>query len=176
MDALGANAEFTFTRTSRLNPSSVFVDVMIFRDIAGERERLDGYPLYASSLALIMAIVKRQIPSAFTSPLSLTGVAAEAKRKYMNKNKAEQFATTFIQKYITKHFTIVPLDEELITKALSETISEFEDRLIYYSAERCGASCVVTRNIPDLQIISKNRILVIEPEAIVGYPFWTRHR
>ncbi len=149
---------------------------MIFRDVAGERVSHDGYPLYASSLALLLAISKKQIPSAFTSPLSLTGVAAESKRKNQSKKRAEQFTIDFLQEYIMKYFTITSIDMELINKALSDTISEFEDRLIYYSAERCGASCIVTRNMYDLKTISKNRIPVVDPEAIVGHPAWTKRR
>jgi hypothetical protein len=156
----------------KIRVDSAFLDVMIFRDAMGLRERQsDGYPLWSSSVKLLLAICQHAIPKVYTSPLTLLGIAAEAKISFANKTDAEKATMEFVGKFVTPYFTFVDLTNDIITNALANSISELEDRIIFYSALKVGAKCLVTRNVSDLMPLCKNSsIEVLKVEDLTGYP------
>lgn len=50
-------------------------------------------------------------------------------------------------------------------KALSSEISDYEDAVMYETAERCEVDCIVTRNEKDYK---KSKVRVLLPNELVG--------
>ncbi len=149
---------------------NIFIDVMIFRDVFGRRHRRDGYPLWVTSLSVLFAVMSGEISVAYTSTLSLAGIAAEVKLIY-NKEQANRVARNYINHFVKPFIKIVPITQSVIDAALSDGRGEFEDALIFYSAKECNSSCIVTRNVSDFELLADGtNIRILRPEDIVRRP------
>jgi predicted nucleic acid-binding protein len=58
-------------------------------------------------------------------------------------------------------FTIIPVGEKAVDRALALEPRDFEDALQYFSAEQAGVDCIVTRNIKDFYF--DNSVETMEP-------------
>lgn len=56
-------------------------------------------------------------------------------------------------------FSIVPVGEKAVDKALALKADDFEDALQYFSAEQARANCLVTRNPQDFYFASSVEII-----------------
>jgi predicted nucleic acid-binding protein len=151
----------------------VFVDVMIFRDVVGARlSTVDKYPLWASSVKLLMAVLNGEIKRASTSFMSILGVASENKIAYPEK-QANQATLNFVNTFMIPYFQIIYPDPMMLEKALQYTETEFEDALIFLSAQRAKANNLLTRDVKHfLPLVKDTQIAVLSPEDVVGRPRW----
>ena len=76
-------------------------------------------------------------------------------------------------KGIRELFTIVPVGEKAIDRALALEPRDFEDALQYYSAEQAGADFIVTRNVKDFDFAST--VKTLEPKDFLAKYFPEEH-
>jgi predicted nucleic acid-binding protein len=65
---------------------------------------------------------------------------------------------------IMKRFKVIAINEEILTKALSSEIDDFEDAVIEISSKENGAEYILTRNTKDFR---KSIIKPITPEELL---------
>ena len=54
-------------------------------------------------------------------------------------------------KSLSRCYTIVPMGEEIVNKALDAQWNDFEDALQYYAAMKAKVDCIITRNTKDFK-------------------------
>ena len=120
----------------------VFIDTNIFLDYiqmrpVGVREATTIFKLSAENAIMLML-----------SDLTI------ANTKYSTRKviSLDQFYETI--NGIRELFSVVPIGELAIDKALTLKAKDFEDALQYFSAEQAGADCIVTRNKQDFYFAS----------------------
>jgi Mg/Co/Ni transporter MgtE len=63
-----------------------------------------------------------------------------------------------------KHFKVIAINEEILAKALSSEIDDFEDAVIEISSKENDAAYILTRNTTDFK---KSVIQSITPEELL---------
>ena len=114
-----------------------FIDTNIFLDILCKREKFVD-----DALSIFDMAVDNQI-ELLISDLSIANIKYIT-RKEIPVDKFYDLIQTF-----RPIFTIVPLETDVIDKALDLRANDFEDALQYFSAVQANADCLVTRNIKD---------------------------
>ena len=115
----------------------VFVDTNILLDVLGRRE-----PFYADS-ARVWTLAETGRVQAFASVLSLPNLFYVLRRA--SGAKAARKAVGMLRDI----FALVPLDAQITNQAIDADIHDFEDAIQFFSALRCGAGVLVTRNPKD---------------------------
>ena len=72
-------------------------------------------------------------------------------------------------KGIRELFTIVPVGEQAVDRALSIEAKDFEDALQFFAAEQAGAQVIVTRNVKDFAFA--DTVEVLEPHDFLSKYF-----
>jgi predicted nucleic acid-binding protein len=78
-----------------------------------------------------------------------------------NKNKVKIRKTI---SGIMKRFKVIAIDEEILTKALSSEIDDFEDAIIEISSKDIGAEYILTRDTKDFK---KSIVKPITPDELL---------
>ncbi|MBO7139816.1 MAG: PIN domain-containing protein [Prevotella sp.] len=119
------------------NRISVFIDTNIFLDFIERR------PVGVAEAYAIFGLAAKGSINMLVSDLSIANI------KYSTRKTipASDFYKTI--KLSRELYTIVPVGEKAVDRALALETRDFEDALQYFSAEQAGADCVVTRNIKD---------------------------
>ncbi len=115
----------------------VFVDTNILLDVLGRRE-----PFYADS-AQVWTLAETGQVEGFASTLSLPNLFYVLRRA--SGAKAARKAVGMLRDI----FSLVPLDVQITNQAIDADIQDFEDGIQFFSALRCGAAALVTRNTKD---------------------------
>ena len=115
----------------------VFVDTNILLDVLGRRE-----PFYADS-AQVWTLAETGQVEGFASTLSLPNLFYVLRRA--SGAKAARKAVGMLRDI----FSLVPLDVQITNQAIDADIRDFEDAIQFFSALRCGAVALVTRNTKD---------------------------
>lgn len=124
------------------NRPSVFIDTNIILDYI--QKRPEGF----NEAVIIFGLSAKEYINLMVSDLSI------ANMKYSTRKviPLSEFYETILG--IRELFTIVPVGENAVDRALEIKTRDFEDALQYFSAEQAGADCVVTRNIKDFDFAS----------------------
>ncbi|MBP5339462.1 MAG: PIN domain-containing protein [Prevotella sp.] len=143
------------------NSISVFIDTNIFLDYIQHRpigfnEAMRLFSLSATGDILLLV-----------SDLSIANI------KYSTRKDIPLMAFYETIKGIRELFTIVPVGEKAIDRALALEPRDFEDALQYYSAEQAGADFIVTRNVKDFDFAST--VKTLEPKDFLAKYFPEEH-
>jgi len=112
----------------------VFLDTNIVMDVLRRRE-----PFYGHSVR-VWALAEGGQICGVVSAVSFTNVYYIV-RRLMGRRAAQQAVV------LMRHtFEMVATDAQTLNQAIDAGFSDFEDAVQYFSALRCGAACLVTRN------------------------------
>ena len=115
----------------------VFVDTNVLLDVLGRRE-----PFYADS-AKVWTLAETGQVEGFASTLSLPNLFYVLRRAEGQKVARKAVGV------LRDIFSLVPLDAQITNQAIDSDIQDFEDAIQFFSALRCGAAALVTRNTKD---------------------------
>lgn len=139
------------------NKLKVFVDTNIFLDFIEKR------PVGVKEAIAIFKLAAQNDIQLFVSDLTIANV------KYCTRKAIPLSEFYRVIRLCRELFTIVPIGEQAIDQALAIEPKDFEDALQYFSAERAGVDCLVTRNISDFDLASTVEIL--EPKVFLDKYF-----
>lgn len=74
-----------------------------------------------------------------------------------------------IMKLSREFYSIVPVGEQAVDRALAIEAKDFEDALQYFAAEQAGANIIVTRNVKDFAFA--DTVEVLEPHDFLSKYF-----
>jgi predicted nucleic acid-binding protein len=83
---------------------------------------------------------------------------------FLDKMESDKSKTKKVISRLMKRFTVIEINEELLNKALSSEIDDFEDAVIEVSAIDRNAGYIITRNIKDFK---KSIVPAKTPEELV---------
>ena len=115
----------------------IFADTNILLDVFLERA-----PFYKNS-ALIWGIAECHYAEVSISAISFNNIHYLV-RKYSGKESAQRAVEV-----INSTFSMVPLVQDIVGKAIMAKMSDFEDAIQFFSTLTIGADCIVTRNAKD---------------------------
>ena len=84
---------------------------------------------------------------------------------FLNKATANKINIKKSISGIIKRFKVIEINEELLCKALSSEINDFEDAVIEVSSREKNADYILTRNIKDFK---KSIVSAITPEELLA--------
>lgn len=116
---------------------NVLVDTNILLDVLAQRE-----PFYAES-ARVWTLAETSQVAGFVSTLSLPNIF------YLLRRAKGPQAARKAMGILRDIFSLVPLDAQITNQAVDADIEDFEDAIQFFSALRCGAATLVTRNPKD---------------------------
>ena len=116
---------------------TVFIDTNIFLDYIQHR------PVGFNEAMKILGLSAKGHIKLLVSDLSIANIKYSTRKDIPLK----EFYETI--KGLRELFTIIPVGEKAVDRALALEPRDFEDALQYFSAEQAGVDCIVTRNIKD---------------------------
>ena len=131
----------------------VFLDTNILLDVL-----LDRKPFCESS-SCIWRLAEGGRLEAFISAISFNNVFYIV-RKYAGKEAAQRTVEV-----MNVNFSVFPLTQDIIGRAIAAKLPDFEDSIQFFSAVSCGAKYIVTRNARDFP---QDSIPVLSPAAFLG--------
>ena len=131
------------------NKMTVFIDTNIFLDYIQHR------PVGFNEAMKILGLSAKGHINLLVSDLSIANIKYSTRKDIPLK----EFYETI--KGLRELFTIVPVGEKAVDRALALEPRDFEDALQYFSAEQAGVDCIVTRNIKDFYF--DNSVETMEP-------------
>lgn len=85
---------------------------------------------------------------------------------YILRRSFGKAETLKVLEQLTQYVTVLPVDADVINKALESNFTDFEDAIQYYSAFNSGIiDGIITRNIKDFK---ESELEVLHPEAFVS--------
>ena len=115
----------------------IFIDTNVLLDVLLERK--DVFEDSAS----IWALCERKGFEGYISAISFNN-AHYVINKVHSKKKADQAMRTMIDS-----FDIISLDKQILSRAADSSFKDFEDAIQFFSAVRCDADYLITRNVKD---------------------------
>ena len=115
----------------------IYLDTNTILDILCRRE-----PFYIDS-AKIWTLIKEKIIEGFISAITVNNIYYIV-RKLKDRKTAEAFIDI-----ILNDFEIVPLTKDILIKAKTVSIGDYEDLIQYFSAISTGCTVLITRNKKD---------------------------
>ena len=115
----------------------VFVDTNVLLDVFQQRS-----PYYESS-AFVWGVAEKQKAKVYISAISYNNIFYII-RKHSGKDAAQHAIEV-----LNATFSLAPLDQMTLGKAIWARKTDFEDAIQFYSAISIGAECIVTRNLKD---------------------------
>ncbi len=131
----------------------IFVDTNVLIDVLEDRE-----PYYTCS-AQVWFLAEAKKVEAFISVISFNNVHYLV-RRHVNVERARR-----AMEILHATFTMVPLDESVMVKAITARITDFEDAIQFFSALSAGVDCIVTRNVQHFPV---DTLPVMTPEDFVA--------
>jgi predicted nucleic acid-binding protein len=116
---------------------NVFVETYVLLDVLAQRE-----PFYADS-ARVWTLAETGQITAFASAADLPTLFYRLRR--ISGAKAARKAMSILRDI----FTLVPLDVQITNQAIDADILDIEDAIQFFSALRCEAAALITRNPKD---------------------------
>ncbi|MBQ6653477.1 MAG: type II toxin-antitoxin system VapC family toxin [Prevotella sp.] len=127
----------------------VFLDTNVFIDYIQER------PIGFNEAFSIFELSAKEDIHLLVTDLSISNMKYSTRKDIPT---ADFYATI---KGIRELFTIVPVGEQAVDRALAIEAKDFEDALQYFAAEQAGAQVIVTRNVKDFAFA--DTVEVLEP-------------
>ena len=131
----------------------VFVDSDVILDVATGRE-----PFVDDSKSCLSIIENGHVLGVISAN-SVTNIYY-----ILRKISTGEKARLFIKK-ILKYISVIPVDHEVILKALESRFFDFEDGVQNYSALKNQCDLIITRNIADYK---HSELQVLEPREFVA--------
>lgn len=131
----------------------IFTDTNVLLDVLANRE-----PFYEASAAVLTLFEKDQAEG-FVSAMSFNNTHYIL-RKRSGRNKALKAMRTLLDT-----FSVVSLDEKLLRRAIDADFNDFEDGIQFFSAIRCDADYLLTRNVKDF---THQDIPILTPEEFLS--------
>ena len=131
----------------------IFLDTNILLDVL-----LDRKP-FCDSSSCIWRLAEGGRLEAFSSAISFNNVFYIV-RKYAGKEAAQRTVEV-----MNVNFSVFPLTQDIIGRAIAAKLPDFEDSIQFFSAVSCGAKYIVTRNARDFP---QDSIPVLSPAAFLG--------
>ena len=126
-----------------------FVDTNVVIDMLANREE------FADAASEIFDAAGRGDICVYISSLSYTNIYYII-RRYLGHEK-----TLESLKELTKHVSVLSVNEKIIKQALYSDFKDFEDAVQYYSAiQNRSVECIVTRNVSDFKL---SKLPVLKP-------------
>jgi predicted nucleic acid-binding protein len=116
---------------------NVFLDTNILLDVLTKRE-----PFYNDS-AVLWSLAEEKIFSCFISAISINNIYYISK-----KINGREYAGTIVDK-ILDDFEVVDLNKEILKYSRTIDFHDYEDLIQYFSAIKCNAKYLITRNKKD---------------------------
>lgn len=130
----------------------LFIDTNVIIDVLAKRE--DFYVASAS----ILTLLEKERASGFISAISFNNIYYIL-RKFSSKNKADKAIRTLLSTFET-----VSLDKKILTRTIDAGFNDFEDAIQFFSAIRCDADYIISRNVKDFP---HDDIPVMTPEEFL---------
>jgi len=130
----------------------IFIDTNILLDVFQER-----VPHFEDSLQ-IWALAESRKAEVFISAISFNNIHY-IMRKHAGKDSAQRAVEV-----MNSNFSMVPLVQDIVGKAIMAKMPDFEDSIQFFSALSVGADCIVTRNVKDFPA---DILPVLTPEAFL---------
>jgi len=130
----------------------IFTDTNVLLDVLAERK-----PFYDASVAILNLFEKDQAEG-FVSAMSFNNTHYIL-RKRSGRNKALKAMRTLLDT-----FSVVSLDEKILSRTIDADFKDFEDGIQFFSAMRCDADYLITRNVKDFP---HHDIPILTPEEFL---------
>jgi predicted nucleic acid-binding protein len=131
----------------------VFVDTNVLMDVLLER-----HP-FVTEARRLWHLAERARVTGLVSVLSFSTI------HYVVRKARGAEAALRMLRMLRHDFTIVALDEKIVSQALDAKLPDFEDAIRYYSAIRGDAECLLTRNVGHFP---KGSLRVYSPEEFLA--------
>ncbi len=131
----------------------IFIDTNILLDVFLERP-----PAYDAS-ASIWGIAESGKADVYISAISFNNIHYII-RKHIGRECAQHAVEV-----LNANFSLAPLVQDVITKAIMAKLPDFEDSIQFFSALSIGADCIVTRNAKDFP---QDVIPIFTPELFLA--------
>ena len=141
------------------NNLKVFIDTNIFLDYIERR------PVGIKEAIAIFKLAACNDIHLLVSDLTIANI------KYITRKTIPLSEFYRVMRLGRELFSVVPIGEKAIDRAIAIEPKDFEDALQYFSAEQAGADCIVTRNIVDFNFVTN--IEILEPEDFLRKYFPT---
>jgi len=132
---------------------TLFIDTNVLYDVLGRRE-----PFYGPSNAVWSLCEKGKVKG-LISVISFNNIYYVT-RRFTNRLNAKSKISM-----IRDVFNMVALDEQVINQAIDSDFADFEDAIQYFSAVRCDADSIITRNKKDFK---RSDVPVLSPEEFLS--------
>ncbi len=131
---------------------NLFIDTNVVMDVVSHR------PQFYDASAVILTLLEKDKAEGFLSAISFNNIHYIL-RKQGGKTRADNAVRTLLST-----FNIVSLDEKIITRAIDANFNDFEDGIQFFSAMRCNADYIISRNVKDFP---HDDIPVLTPEEFL---------
>ena len=131
----------------------IFLDTNILLDVL-----LDRKPFCESS-SCIWRLAEGGILEAFISAISFNNIFYIA-RKYAGKECAQRCVEV-----MNVNFSVFPLTQDIIGRAIAAKLPDFEDSIQFFSAVACAADYILTRNV---RVFPQDCIPVLSPTSFLN--------
>jgi len=115
----------------------IFIDTNILIDVLAER-----MPFYDASAA-ILSLFEQDKAEGFISAMSFNNT------HYILVKKAGRNRALKAMRTLLDTFNVVALDEKILSRSIDAEFGDFEDGIQFFSAMRCDADYLITRNVKD---------------------------
>ena len=130
----------------------IFIDTNILLDVFQNRTP------YVDDSIQIWALAESRKAEIFISAISFNNIFY-IMRKHAGKKSAQRALEV-----LNSNFSMVPLVQDIIGKAVMAKMPDFEDAIQFFSALSVEADCIVTRNVKDFP---PDILPVLTPEAFL---------
>ena len=139
------------------NKLTIFIDTNVFLDFIERR------PVGVKEAHAIFRLAANHCIDMQVSDLSMANI------KYSTRKTIPLQDFYKIMKLSREFYSIVPVGEQAVDRALAIEAKDFEDALQYYAAEHAGAQIFVTRNVSDFAFA--DTVEVLEPRDFLSKYF-----
>lgn len=133
--------------------SRLFIDTNVMLDFLGERA------LFYEPIAKIATLAEKEKLTMVLSPISFATI-----NYFLSKYESAQKAREKLRKFKIL-CEVCTIDEQTIEKALTSSITDFEDALQYFGATGSECDIIITRNGKDFK---KSLLPVMTPKEFLS--------
>ena len=137
---------------------TIFIDTNVFLDFIERR------PVGVKEAHTIFRLAANRCINLQVSDLSIANI------KYSTRKTIPLQDFYMTMKLSREFYSIVPVGEQAVDKALAIEAKDFEDALQYFAAKQANADCIVTRNTKDFYF-AVDDIEVLEPKDFLSKHF-----
>lgn len=132
----------------------ILLDTNVVMDLLLERE-----PFFEASREIFLLVEEKKVQG-FLSASSITTIHYLL-NKAISKDEADETINILL-----KLFDITPLDKDTLLNALKTNGNDFEDSVIYNSAEKSNIDYLITR---DKKGFKNSKVSILTPVEFIGF-------